>query len=98
MAGISARLKHVTPKIVDYPNIELVVDNQMLLDQIETIKGRIRKTMAMSLHNGNINFSIRLAEAGEIKPILTKREVFEKMRQNNNAIEQLRTLLDLEMA
>ncbi|MBR5084167.1 MAG: DNA polymerase III subunit gamma/tau [Prevotella sp.] len=98
MAGIAARLKHVTPKIVDYSNIELVVDNQMLLDQIESIKGRIRKTMALSLHNGNINFTIRLAEAGEIKPILSKREVFEKMRKNNSAIEQLRTILDLEMA
>ena len=98
MAGIAARLKHVTPKIVDYPNIELVIDNQMLLDQIETIKGRIRKTMALSLHNGNINFTTRLAEASEIKPILTKREIFEKMRQKNSAVEQLRAQLDLEMA
>ena len=98
MVGIASRLKHVTPKIADYPNIELVVDNQMLLDQIENIKGRIRKTMALALHNGNINFNIRLAEAGEIKPILSKREIFEKMRENNSAIEQLRTLLDLEMA
>ena len=98
MVGLASRLKHVTPKIVDYPNIELVVDNQMLLDQIENIKGRIRKTMALALHNGNINFNIRLAEAGEIKPILTKREIFEKMRTNNSAIEQLRSMLDLEMA
>jgi len=98
MAGIAARLKHVIPKIVDYPNIELVVDNQMLLDQIEKIKGRIRKTMALSLHNGNINFSTRLAKAEEIKPILSKREIFENMRQKNNAIEQLRSMLDLEMA
>ena len=45
-----------------------------------------------------INFTIRLAEDSEIKPILTKREIFEKMRQNNSAIEQLRTMLDLEMA
>ncbi len=98
MVGLASRLKHVTPKIVDYPNIELVVDNQMLLDQIDNIKGRIRKTMALALHNGNINFNIRLAEAGEIKPILTKREIFEKMRTNNSAIEQLRSMLDLEMA
>ena len=98
MAGIAARLKNVTPKFVDYSNIELVVDNQMLLDQVESIKGRIRKTMALSLHNGNINFTIRLAEAGEIKPVLSKREVFEKMRKNNTAIEQLRNIFDLEMA
>ncbi len=98
MAGISARLKNVTPKIAEYPNIELVVDNQMLMDQIMTIKGRIRKTMALSLHNGNINFSIRLAEKNELKPLLTKRELFDKMRQDNAAIEKLRTMLDLEMA
>ena len=98
MAGLAARLKHVTPQITDYPNIELVVNNQGLLDQLVQVKGRIRKTMALSLHNGNIDFTPRLAKAEEVKPILSKRELFDKLRQENHALEQLRAALDLELA
>ena len=98
MAGLAARLKHVTPQITDYPNIELMVNNQGLLDQVVQIKGRIRKTMALSLHNGNIDFTPRLAKAEEVKPVLTKRELFDKLRKENHALELLRSALDLELS
>ena len=98
MAGLAARLKHVTPQITDYPNIELVINNQDLLDQLVQIKGRIRKTMALALHNGNIDFTPRLAKVEEVKPVLSKRELFDKLRQENHALEQLRAALDLELA
>ena len=80
-----------------YPNIEIVVDNQQLLDQLSQFKARIRKTMAIYLHNGNINFNIRLAEADEIKPMLSKRELFDKLSKENQAIDLLRKQLELEL-
>lgn len=97
MPGLAARMKHITPHVTQYPNIELLVDNNQLLEQIEQIKGRIRKTMAVYLKNGNITFSTRLAAAEEIKPILSRREIFDKMRQENDAFEHLRKMLDLEL-
>jgi len=98
MPGLAARMKNIVPEITDYPNIELVVDNRQLMEQIMQVKGRIRKTMALYLHNGNIDFNIRLAEGEELKPMLTRKEIFEKMRHDNEAIEKLRSLLDLELA
>ena len=98
MPGLAARMKNITPHITSYPNIELVVDNRQLLDQIDQIKGRIRKTMAIYLHNGDIDFTLRLAEAEEVKPIMTKRELFDSMRNENDAVELLRALFDLELA
>ena len=95
--GLSARMKNLLPHITDYPNIELVVDNSILLDQLNAIKSRIRATLAHYLHNGNIEFTIRLAKADEVTKILTKRELFDEMRKKNPAIERLRQLLDLEM-
>ena len=97
MPGLAARMKHITPHVTEYPNIELLVDNNQLLEQIEQIKGRIRKTMAVYLKNGHITFSLRLAKAEEIKPVLSRREIFEKMRENNDALEHLRKMLDLEL-
>ena len=96
--GLSARMKNLLPHITEYPNIELVVDNSILLDQLNAIRSRIRATLAHYLHNGNIEFTIRLAKADEVTKILTKRELFDEMRQKNPAIERLRQLLDLEMA
>jgi DNA polymerase-3 subunit gamma/tau len=96
--GLSARMKNLLPHITEYPNIELVVDNSILLDQLNAIRSRIRATLAHYLHNGNIEFTIRLAKADEVTKIQTKRELFDEMRQKNPAIERLRQLLDLEMA
>ena len=95
--GLSARMKNLLPHITDYPNIELVVDNSILLDQLNAIRSRIRATLAHYLHNGNIDFTIRLAKADEVTKILTKRELFDEMRKKNPAIERLRQLLDLEI-
>ena len=50
------------------------------------------------LHNGNIDFTIRLAKAEEIKPMMSRKEIFDKMCKENEAIEHLHQLLDLELA
>ena len=98
MTGLAARMKNISPHITDYPNIELVVDNQNLIDQITPIKNRIRITIANELNNKDIQFSIRLAKDEEVKKILTKKELFELMRQQNPVIEKMREQFGLELA
>ena len=98
LPGLAPRLKNIIPRITQHPNIEIVVDNQQLLEQIAQFKKRIRKTMATYLHNGNIDFNIRLAEADEVKPMLSKRELLEKISKEKKAIDLLRKQLDLELA
>ena len=79
MIGLASRMKNMKPRISSFPDIEIVVDNQMLLDQVAEIKGRIRATLAKALHNGGINISLRLAEAEEISRRMTKKEVFDEL-------------------
>ena len=79
MVGLASRMKNMQPKITNVPDIEIVVDNQMLLDQVNEIKGRIRVTLAKALHNGNVNISLRLAEAEEISRRKTKKEVYDEL-------------------
>ena len=98
MVGLSSRMKNISPAITDFPHIELVIDSQLLLDELMPIRGRIRATMAKALHNKDIQFSMRLAKAEETKKILSKRELFDNLRQENPAIEKLRQLLDLELS
>ena len=79
MISLASRMKNMRPRIAEFPAIEIIVDNQMLLDQVDTIKGRIRATMAKALHNGNITLTLRLAKAEEISKKLTKKEVFDEL-------------------
>lgn len=98
MHGLASRLKNVKPRITDYPNIELVVDNQSVQSQVAAISGRIRATMAKALNNGEIQFTVRLAAIEEVGKVLSKRELFAQLREQNPAIDRLSTLLDLEVS
>ena len=87
--GLSQRLKMLTPHITDYPNIEVVIDNPILLDEISKIKNRIKSTLVQGLHNSTIVINYRVAEQAEIGKILSKKEIFEEMRKKNPAIDKL---------
>lgn len=98
MIAMASRMKNMHPQILDFPQIEVVVDNKLLLDEMSGIKGRIRATLAKELHNGNITLEFRLAKMEEVGKILTRREIFDEVRKENPAIEKLRSLLDLNLA
>ncbi len=98
MRAIAQRLKNMTPVITEHPNIELLIENPMLFNEVVAIKGRIRATMAKELHNGNIDFQLRLAKPEEIKPLPTKPELFIKLRNSNKAIELLTNAFELELS
>lgn len=96
--GLASRLKNLVPRITSYPNFEVVVDNNILLEHINQIRGKIRATMRQTLNHKSIEFSVRLANQDELKKTFTKREVFDDLRKRNPAFEKLRTKLGLELA
>ena len=98
MTALAQRMKNVQVKITTLPNIEVLVDNKLLLDEIDGIKGRIRASLALMLHNGHINVTTRLARQEERTRILTPREILDKMQKENEAVAMLTDLLKLEMA
>ena len=97
MTALSARMKNMTPVITEFPNIEIIVDNQILLDDISKIKGRIRNTLAMGLRNSDITLTLRLAKPEEIKHIPTNGERFDELRNKNKAFKMLSDELKLEL-
>ena len=97
MTGLAQRMKNIQPTILSYPNIEILVDNKLLLDQLGAIKGRIRASLAAGLHNGSITVSLRLAKQNEIKPVLTKKQIFDKMKKDYKPFALLVDGLGLEL-
>lgn len=97
-AGMARRMKNLVPKITEFPHIEVLAENKILLEEMQVFKGRIRATMAQRLHNGNIKVAFRLADQGEIKPMLTPREELEKLKKENHSVAKLVEALGLDLA
>jgi len=98
LSGIAARMKNMNPQIVSLPAVEVVVPNEIILVEMEKIRGSILSTLKMYLHNGDITFTMRVAEKQEQVKILTRREQFEEMTRANPSVEKLRLEFDLELA
>jgi len=97
-SGIATRMKNMNPVILQMPDVEVVVPNEIAKDEMEQIKGSILKTLKIYLHNSEITLSLRVAEQEEREVILSRREQFELMSSQNSAIERLRKAFDLELA
>lgn len=97
MGGMAKRLKNIVPSITVYPNIELVVENEMFKNELIEIKKRLEVTMSKYLRNGNLTLSIRLAEQAEKRKILTPKENFEEMLEYSEALKFLAEKLQLEL-
>ena len=96
--GLAQRLKLVTPKLQEFPHVEVVIDNPILLDEVINIKNRIRLTLAKGLHNNALTIHYRLAKQEEVGKILSKRERLEEMRKKNPALGKLMQDFKLIMA
>ena len=97
LKGLGTRLRNITPHITTYPQIEFVFDNELLLQQAEKYKARIKVTLAQELKNGQIELDWRVAESHEVKKILTKRELFDKLKEQNGALSKLCQALQLDI-
>ena len=97
LKGLGTRLRNITPHITTYPQIEFVFDNELLLQQAEKYKARIKVTLAQELKNGQIELDWHVAESHEVKKILTKRELFDKLKEQNGALSKLCQALQLDI-
>ena len=98
MQALAQRMKNITPTITEFPNIQVLAENNIQLNEMLPIRSRIRATLAKDLHNGQIGLTIRLARQEEIKPMLTPREELDKLMRNNSPVKKLVEALGLDLS
>jgi len=98
LSGIAARMKNMNPVITELPAVELIVPNEIILGEMETIKGSIVNTLKLYLHNSDITLTLRVERQEGQHRVLTRREQFEQMSSQNSSIEKLLKAFDLELA
>lgn len=96
--GLSQRMKNLLPQITTFPQVEVVIENDILLKQLQDIKGKIQATLRMLLQNNSLLLSFRLAEAQEVTKIYSKREIFELLKKENPQLDKLCHNLGLELS
>ena len=98
LSGIATRMKNMNPMITDFPAIEIMVDNDLIKQEIEDIKGSITKTLQIYLHNDKLHIEVIVSEQTERPTIKTRREQYEEMAEKNPAVVRLQQAFDLELA
>ena len=98
MSSTAMRMKNIVPVITVFPEVEVVVENKMLLEDIQKIQKRVRNTLVQKLRNDDITLKLRVARPEEIKRILSPRELFEKLCKENPAVQKLGEVLKLEFS
>lgn len=95
--GLAQRMKNLTPRITTFPNIEVIIDNDILLKQLQDDKENILAEMRTLLKNAQLNINLRLAEAQEVTKIYSKREIFEMLKKENPQFSKLCQSLKLQL-
>ena len=98
LSAIATRMKNMNPKIGEFPNVKVMVDNQVILEQMQQIQKSILNTLKLYLSNTSITLELMLTKHEEAVRILSRREQFEEMSKENPAVEKLREIMDLELA
>jgi DNA polymerase-3 subunit gamma/tau len=98
LQGLAARMKNMNPVIVEAPALEVVVPNEMIKAEVETIKGNILSTLRLYLHNSAITLDLRVARQEEHQKILTRREQYDLMCSSNPTVAKLAEVFNLVLA
>ena len=91
-------MKNLTPVLKEDAKVEVEVGNVLIKDDMEKILPRILATLKNKLHNSDITLTIKVNENRESVKILSRREQFEVLRENNPSVEKLRETFGLELA
>ena len=97
-SGLAARMKNMNPTILQMPAVEVVVPNEIIKTEMETILRKMQATLRKYLHNSDITLSLRVAEQQEREKILTRREQLELMNDENPSVGKLIEAFDLQLA
>ena len=98
LIGIATRMKNMNPQITEFPQVEVMVENELIKQDMEAIHKSILKTLQLHLRNSQITFTILVSDQKEQTKILSRREQFEEMSKTNPAVAKLQQAFDLELA
>ncbi len=90
-----ATLTKRKPVLKDNHSIELVIDNKVQEDYINSIKPELMEFLRTELNNFSINLNLKIEAVSEEKSLYTSKEKFDKMVEKNPHLKTLQNTLKL---
>lgn len=96
---VATALKAHQP-LIKGESVTILVDNQLQIDKLETIKMSFHNFLIKTLNNGSITLAFGLFDVGkttELKKYYTSQEKFEHFVELNPVVDELKQLFGLEL-
>ena len=97
--AMSFQMDNMEPQLqADGQTILVVVDNPSVQSELHKMQPRIEAYLHQRLQNNTLKLTTRLREVTEKAPVLSRREMFNQMLEQSEALRKLKEELQLELA
>lgn len=94
----SQKMMALHPKLMDQTTFEIVVDNKMAAESMQTLTSSVEEFLRKKLRNDHIKMRIRVSEIKENKRPFTAPEKLQFMLKKNPHLQELKDSLGLELS
>lgn len=94
----AGRMKNMRPKLINETTFEVTVENELVVQKMQSMTRQIVDYMRVQLHNSKIEMTVRTIEASEIKRAYSRVEQYQMMAKKNPTLQKLKEVFGLELS
>ena len=95
--AMQIRMRSMTPVWIEGDIYQVTANNSQIAQNLNNMMTGILSTMRQNLKNSKFTINVRIAEAQEIKRMISKPEMFKAFMEQNSGISMLHKMLHLEL-
>ena len=97
--AMSHRMDNMEPALQEDGTTFLVIaDNPSIMNELEHMTPRIDTFLRQRLHNGKVHMTLRLREVTDKRRVYSRRETYQMLLEQSQALRKLREAFQLELA
>ncbi len=97
--AMSHRMDNMEPTLQqDGTTFLVIADNPSILNELEHMTPRIENYLRQRLRNGKVHMTLRLREITDKRKVYSRKEIYQMMLEQSQALRKLREVFQLELA
>ena len=97
--AMSHRMDNMEPALQEDGTTFLVIaDNPSILNELEHMTPRIENFLRQRLRNGKVHMTLRLREITDKRKVYSRKEIYQMLLEQSQALRKLREAFQLELA
>lgn len=97
--AMSHRMDNMEPTLQqDGTTFLVIADNPSILNELEHMTPRIENYLRQRLRNGKVHMTLRLREITDKRKVYSRKEIYQMLLEQSQALRKLREVFQLELA